>query len=64
MVDYYATKKEWSNIQKECYERNCICEGCMYTKYNPNCAVKGSIIERVLKFGLPKDINTKGVLAE
>jgi hypothetical protein len=36
----------------------------MYIKYNPKCGVKSSIIERVLKFGLPEDINTKGVLAE
>ena len=64
MANYYATKKDWSNIQKECYERNCVCKECMYIKYNPNCGVKSSIIEKVLKFGLPKNIETKGVLAE
>lgn len=64
MVDFYATKQDWSNIQKECYDRNCICKGCMYIKYNRNCCVKDSIIKRVLKFGLPKNIKTKGVLAE
>ena len=64
MLYSYDRTSRWSNIQKECYERNCICEGCMYTEYNPNCAVKGSIIEKVLEFGLPKGIETKGVLAE
>ena len=64
MVDYYSRVGKWTNIQKECYERNCVCEGCIYTEYNPNCMVKGSIIEKVLRFGLPKGIKTKTVRAE
>jgi len=60
---------KFSNIQIECYERNMNCFGCVYTQYNqgckgnrqPNCGVKKSIIEHIVKYGLPSNLKTKGV---
>lgn len=51
--------EKWSDIQKECYARNCICEGCEYKEYNSHCQVKRSIIETIRAFGLEDGIRTK-----
>ena len=51
--------EKWSEIQKECYERNCICENCYYQKYNKNCKIKFSLIEKIKIFGLEKGMITK-----
>lgn len=55
-----------TNIQKECYDRNCICLGCEYKQYvsSRGCLVKKSIIEYVTKNGMPIDIKQKGILNE
>lgn len=54
-------KKEWSNIQKECYERNCNCDGCHYSQYNEKfkCQVKWSILKEIEKNGLKEGFKTK-----
>ena len=51
--------EKWSEIQKECYERNCNCRGCEYKQYNSNCQVKKSLIEQIKKFGLESGVKTK-----
>lgn len=50
----------WSDLQKECYDRNCMCQGCFYEQYNKGvCKVKKSIIEKVRMFGLQDEVKTK-----
>ena len=56
----FTRKKEnWSDIQKECYERNCICSGCSYSQYETKCQVKYSLIEKIKVFGLESGVKTK-----
>lgn len=61
-----AMETKWSNIQKECYARNCICRGCIYSQYNTTfkCRVKKSIIEEILRNGLKEGLETKKWLQE
>lgn len=51
--------EKWSDLQKECYERNCICDGCQFSHYNIRCRVKDSILEKILLFGIDKSVETK-----
>jgi hypothetical protein len=39
------------------------CLGCFYSQYNTvkKCRVKKSIIEHILKYGIPENLKTKGV---
>lgn len=55
---------EWTNIQKECYDRNCICEGCFFRQYNKRCKVKKTLIATIKKFGLDSGVETKQWLQE
>ena len=50
---------KWSEIQKECYERNCICRGCSYSQYSTRCMVKATIMEKIRLFGLENEVETK-----
>ncbi len=67
-MDY--SSKGFTGLQLECYERNMNCLGCIYSKYNRGCkgsklikcAVKKSIIEYIIKYGVPKNLETKGAL--
>ena len=54
---------KFSNIQLECYNRNMNCLGCFYSQYNSikNCRVKKSIMEHILKYDIPNNLETKGV---
>ena len=42
------------------------CLGCFYSQYNSikKCGVKDSIMEYILKYGIPKNLETKGVKNE
>ena len=50
---------KWSDLQKECYARNCICRGCEYNKYSTKCMVKNSLIDKIRIFGLESGVETK-----
>jgi hypothetical protein len=53
----------FNELQLECYNRNMNCSGCFYSQYNTRykCRVKKSIIEHILKYGIPENLKTKGV---
>lgn len=60
MIQNYDIKNsKWSEIQKECYERNCICKNCYYQEYNKNCSVKYSLMKKIKLFGLESEAETK-----
>ena len=50
---------KWSDLQKECYERNCICRGCGYSQYSSACQVKYSLMEKIKVFGVESGVKTK-----
>ena len=54
---------KFNDLQIECYNRNMNCLGCFYSQYNAvqKCRIKKSIIEYILKYGIPKNLKTKGV---
>ena len=54
---------KFNDIQLECYNRNMNCLGCFYSQYNSirKCRVKKSIMEQILKYGIPKNLETKGI---
>ena len=54
---------KYNDLQIECYNRNMNCLGCFYSQYNTvkKCRVKKSIIEHILKYGIPQNLKTKGV---
>lgn len=56
----------WSDLQKECYDRNLDCNGCIYSQYNKKfkCRVKKSIVEEIVKNGLKEGLKTKQWLQE
>ena len=58
-----STCYNFSDIQLECYNRNMNCLGCFYRQYNAirKCRVKKSIMERILKYGIPENLETKGI---
>ena len=53
---------KFNDLQLECYNRNMNCLGCFYSQYNKErkCKVKKSIIEHILKYGMPQNLKTKG----
>lgn len=57
------TYHKFNDIQLECYNRNMNCLGCFYSQYNTEykCRIKNSIMEHILKYGIPKNLETKGV---
>lgn len=57
------TYHKFNDLQLECYNRNMNCLGCFYSQYNSikKCRVKKSIMEQILKYGVPEDLETKGV---
>lgn len=50
---------KFNDLQLECYERNMNCYGCFYRQYNAKCKVKKSIIDFIVKYGIPKNLKTK-----
>ena len=54
---------KFNDIQLECYNRNMNCLGCFYSQYNTKykCRVKKSIIEHILKYGIPENLKTKEI---
>ena len=56
----------FNDLQLECYNRNMNCLGCFYSQYNSikKCGVKDSIMEYILKYGIPNNLETKGVKNE
>ena len=57
----------WTPTMQDCYDRNCICEGCYIIKLMTSqhrCFVKKYIREYIRKHGLPDHIQTKKVIEE
>ena len=50
--------QRWTLSAIECYKRGCVCDGCFYQYFfkgpNRKCQMKGSVIELVKEFGIPK----------
>ena len=57
------TYHKFNDIQLECYNRNMNCLGCFYSQYNTikKCMVKKSIMEHILKYGVPENLEAKGI---
>ena len=62
-VNMQNTYHKFNDIQLECYNRNMNCLGCFYSQYNTikKCRVKKSIMEQIFKYGIPENLETKGV---
>ena len=46
----------WTDASIYCYERNCICEGCVYNEHlETKCIMKNTVLELFKKFGKPED---------
>lgn len=59
--------KKWTPIQRQCYDRNCVCEGCevqTLISSSKKCLVKKSLIEQIRKYGIDERIQTKCVITE
>ena len=56
---YDMRNGKWSDLQQECYERNCICRGCKYSQYSSECQVKYSLMEKIKVFGVESGVETK-----
>lgn len=52
--------RRWTQTAIDCYERNCICEGCIYKDLleTSNCQMKRSVFALLKKLGKPNDENT------
>ena len=57
---------KFNDLQLECYNRNMNCLGCFYSQYNTikKCRVKKSIMEYILKYGIPENLKTKRVRSD
>ena len=62
-VNMQSTYHKFNDVQLECYNRNMNCLGCFYSQYNSikKCRVKKSIMEHIFKYGIPENLETKGV---
>lgn len=62
-VNMQNTYHKFNDIQLECYNRNMNCLGCFYSQYNKikKCRVKKSIMEYILKYGVPENLKTKEI---
>ena len=49
--------RRWTLAAKHCYDRHCICEGCLYSTLETGCYMKGVVLELYQKFGKPKKEN-------
>lgn len=49
----------WTDIDKECYARNCICEGCFYNNFSMKCRAKFALIDKIKLYGLDNKVKTK-----
>lgn len=65
----------WTTEGIKCYQRNCICEGCIYEfgfytnsrfnkQHKQRCQMKASVLEMVRRFGVPPNIPKKEFLKE
>lgn len=50
---------KFNDLQLGYYERNMNCYGCFYRQYNVKCKVKKSIINFIVKYGVPVNLKTK-----
>lgn len=48
---------KWTELAKECYERGCICNGCVFSEIliSSNCRMKRTVLELVKLFGVPNE---------
>lgn len=54
MTNREGFAKCWTRSAIECYERGCVCSGCLvYEQIGKDCHMKASVIELVRKFGKP-----------
>ena len=62
-VNMQSTYHKFNDVQLECYNRNMNCLGCFYSQYNSikKCRGKKSIMEYILKHGVPENLETKGI---
>lgn len=62
-VNMQNTYHKFNDVQLECYNRNMNCLGCFYSQYNTikKCMVKKSIMEHILKYGVPANLKTKEI---
>ena len=50
----------WTDASIYCYERNCICEGCIYKeRLETECIMKNTVLELFKKFGKPEDSSSR-----
>lgn len=55
----------WTQAMTDCYERNCNCKGCHTKTLIPSmhkCFAKRAIVEYIKKYGVPEELETKGIL--
>lgn len=50
-----AKPRFWTKIAIECYERNCICEDCYYSRLEEKCKLKNTVLALVRLYGVPKN---------
>lgn len=59
--------KPWTQLQKFCYARNCNCCQCPIPKQVPSlrghCWVKRAIRKHIEQFGMPDNVETKGIIS-
>lgn len=55
MIVYKTNLRRWTDLTKECYKRNCQCEGCdvIPKQYQQKCCAKVYVPELLEKFGEP-----------
>lgn len=48
---------KWTELSKECYQRNCKCKGCIYSEIikSQPCRMKRTVLELVKLFGVPNE---------
>jgi hypothetical protein len=50
----------WTQSAIECYNRGCVCKGCIYKEImDTPCRMKSAVIELVRKFGIPPEAEKK-----
>lgn len=51
-----ANLRRWTNLTKECYGINCICENCSYIPEDlkDRCQAKSYVLKLFAKFGKPE----------
>lgn len=63
-----TSQRRWTNLSLECLKRGCNCQNCFYQNFfsdkNQRCQMKSAVLELVRVQGMPKNMETKGVIEE